>query len=201
MFMTWKPKCIAVTDKLGNHKKQRYEENGMSQYKRHYQSGGHYFFTLVTYQRSPIFSNAEKVEQLKIAINKVKKTYPFSLNAMVVLPDHLHCLWKLPEKDNNFSMRWRLIKRYFSMEVDASVNHRKEKEVWQRRFWEHTIRDVNDWQKHMDYIHYNPVKHGLARMPLDWQHSSFNYWVGRGLYEENWGSMESLMFAGLEKAE
>jgi putative transposase len=141
------------------------------------------------------------VEQLKIAINKVKKTYPFSLNAMVVLPDHLHCLWKLPEKDNNFSMRWRLIKRYFSMEVDASVNHRKEKEVWQRRFWEHTIRDVNDWQKHMDYIHYNPVKHGLARMPLDWQHSSFNYWVGRGLYEENWGSMESLMFAGLEKAE
>jgi putative transposase len=173
----------------------------MSQYRRHYQSGGYYFFTLVTYQRCPIFSNPEKVEQLKIAINKVKKKYPFSLNAIVILPDHLHCLWKLPEKDNNFSMRWRLIKRYFSMEMDTSVNHRKEKEVWQRRFWEHAIRDVNDWQKHMDYIHYNPVKHGLVRMPSDWQHSSFNYWVGRGLYEKNWGSMEPLMLAGLEKAE
>ena len=173
----------------------------MSQYRRYYQSGGYYFFTLVTYQRCPIFSSPEKVEQLKIAISKVKKKYPFSLNAIVILPDHLHCLWKLPEKDNDFSMRWRLIKRYFSMEMDTSVNHRKEKEVWQRRFWEHAIRDVNDWQKHMDYIHYNPVKHGLVRMPSDWQHSSFNYWVGRGLYEKNWGSMEPLIFAGLEKAE
>ena len=144
----------------------------MSQYRRHYQSGGYYFFTLVTYQRCPIFSSSEKVEQLKIAISKVKKKHPFSLNAIVILHDHLHCLWKLPEK-----------------------------EVWQRRFWEHAIRDVNDWQKHMDYIHYNPVKHGLVRMPGDWQHSSFNYWVGRCLYEKNWGSMEPLMSAEIEKAE
>ncbi len=98
-------------------------------------------------------------------------------------------------------MRWRLIKRYFSMEMNTSVNHRKEKEVWQRRFWEHAIRDVNDWQKHMDYIHYNPVKHELVRMPADWQHSSFNYWVEKGLYEKDWGGMESLMFAEVERAE
>src|ERR1700733_7572580 len=149
----------------------------MSQYRRFYQSGGNYFFTLVTYYRYPFFKNLENVKKFKVAINKVKKKYPFSLNAIVVLPDHLHCLWKLPENDQDFSMRWRLIKRYFSMEMNASINHRKEKEVWQRRFWEHTIRDENDWQKHMDYIHYNPVKHGLVRMPGDWQYSSFNYWV------------------------
>jgi putative transposase len=111
----------------------------MSQYRRCYQSGGNYFFTLVTHQRRPIFANPEKVEQLKTAINKVKKKYPFSLNAIVVLPDHLHCIWRLPENDKDFSTRWRLIKRYFSMEMGTLINHRKEKEVWQRRFWEHII--------------------------------------------------------------
>lgn len=173
----------------------------MSQYRRCYQSGGNYFFTLVTHQRRPIFTHPENVEQLKIAINKVKKKYPFSLNAIVILPDHLHCLWKLPENDKDFSTRWRLIKRYFSMQIDTSINHRKEKEVWQRRFWEHTIRDENDWQKHMDYIHYNPVKHGLVQAPGDWQHSSFNYWVEKGLYEKNWGSMESVVFVEINEAE
>ncbi|MCE3237859.1 MAG: transposase [Gammaproteobacteria bacterium] len=147
----------------------------MSQYRRYYQSGGNYFFTLVTHQRCPIFANPEKVEQLKIAINKVKKKYPFFLNAIVILPDHLHCLWKLPENDKDFSTRWRLIKRYFSIQMKTAINHRKEKEAWQRRFWEHAIQDEEDRGKHMDYIHYNPVKHGLAHTPLDWPHSSFNY--------------------------
>lgn len=173
----------------------------MSQYRRCYQPGGNYFFTLVTHQRRPIFANPAKVEQLKAAINKVKKKYPFSLNAIVVLPDHLHCLWRLPENDKDFSTRWRLIKRYFSMEMNTLVNHRKEKEVWQRRFWEHTIRDEDDWQKHMDYIHYNPVKHGLVQTPGDWQHSSFNYWVEKGIYEKNWGSMQPIILVGINEAE
>ena len=173
----------------------------MSQYKRCYQSGGYYFFTLVTYQRRPIFSNPENVKHLKISMNRVKKKYPFFLNAIVILPDHLHCLWKLPENDKDFSTRWRLIKRYFSMEMNTLINHRKEKEVWQRRFWEHVIRNEDDWQKHMDYIHYNPVKHGLAKSPGDWQHSSFNYWVENGLYEKNWGSIESITFAEMKEAE
>lgn len=172
----------------------------MSQYRRCYQSGGNYFFTLVTHQRHPIFANPEKVEQLKAAINKVKKKYPFSLNAIVVLPDHLHCLWRLPENDKDFSTRWRLIKRYFSMEINTLINHRKEKEVWQRRFWEHIIRDENDWKKHMDYIHYNPVKHGLVKSPTDWQHSSFNYWVEKGLYEKCWGA-EPITFVEMNEAE
>jgi putative transposase len=173
----------------------------MSQYSRCYQTCGNYFFTLVTYQRRPIFINPDNVRNLKIAINKVKKNYPFSLNAIVVLPDHLHCLWRLPENDNDFSTRWRLIKRYFSIEMGTSVNHRNEKEVWQRRFWEHLIRDENDWSKHMDYIHYNPVKHGLVMSPADWPHSSFGYYVEKGLYEKNWGSNAPISFAGMTQAE
>jgi putative transposase len=173
----------------------------MSQYKRCYQSGRNYFFTLVTYQRRPLFSSFENVKHFKIAINKVKKKYPFSLNAIVILPDHLHCLWKMPGNDSDFSMRWRLIKRYFSIEMEASINHRKEKEVWQRRFWEHAIRDEDDRIKHMNYIHYNPVKHDLAQSPGDWEHSSFNYWVEKGVYEKDWGSMKPIVFAGMNEAE
>lgn len=173
----------------------------MSEYRRCYQSGGYYFFTLVTHQRKPFFDNSENVEHLKNAINKVKKKYPFSLNAIVILPDHLHCLWRLPENDKDFSMRWRLIKRYFSIEMNALSNRRKEKEVWQRRFWEHAIRDINDWQKHMDYIHYNPVKHGLVKAPKDWHYSSFNYWVEKRVYDKNWGSMQEIVIEGIREAE
>lgn len=169
----------------------------MSQYRRYYQSGGNYFFTLVSYHRRPLFSNPENVNRFKIAINKVKKKYPFSLNAIVMLPDHLHCLWKLPENDSNFSTRWRLIKRYFSIQIMTSLNHRKEKKIWQRRFWEHVIRNENDWQKHMDYIHYNPVKHGLVTSPGDWAYSSFKYWVQKGVYGKDWGSMEPVTIRGM----
>jgi putative transposase len=119
----------------------------------------------------------------------------------VILPDHLHCLWRLPEKEKNFSTRWRLIKRYFSMEINTAINHRKEKEVWQRRFWEHVIRDEDDWKNHMDYIHYNPVKHQLVQSPGDWQHSSFHYWVEKGIYEKNWGLMEPIIPIEISKAE
>ena len=87
------------------------------------------------------------------------------------------------------------------MEIVSSINSRGEKEVWQRRFWEHMIRDEEDWRKHMDYIHYNPVKHGLARAPKDWEHNSFNYWVEKGLYEKNWGSMEPMVFTDINEAE
>ena len=159
----------------------------MSEYRRYYQPGANYFFTLVTYERFPFFKYANHVERLKAAIQKIKKTDPFSLNAFVILPDHLHFLWRLPEDDKNFSTRLRLIKRDFSMQIITSLNHRQEKRVWQRRFWEHVIRDENDWQKHMDYIHYNPVKHGLVFSPADWKYSSFQYWVDKKVYERKWG--------------
>ena len=167
----------------------------MSQYKRYYQSGGNYFFTLVTHQRKPILTIPDNIERLKIAIKKVKASRPFHLNAMVILPDHLHCLWKLPENDKDFSTRWRLIKRYFSMEIAAHINHRKEKEIWQRRFWEHAIRDEEDWQKHMNYIHYNPVKHGYIKSVKEWSHSTFYYWQQKGLYDDDWGLTEPELIA------
>ncbi len=173
----------------------------MSEYRRFYQSGGYYFFTLVTHLRQPFLADPKNVNHLKAAMNKVKIKYPFSLHAIVILPDHLHCLWKLPEGDKDFSTRWRLIKRYFSMEMKTSINHRREKTVWQRRFWEHAIRDEDDWLKHINYIHYNPVKHKLAKSPGDWEYSSFNYWVEKGIYTKDWGTTEQIVISGMDEAE
>jgi putative transposase len=162
----------------------------MSEYKRFYQPGGHYFFTLVTHKRKSLFNIPENITHLKTAIQKVKTEYPFKLEAMVLLPDHLHCIWKLPNDSQDFSTRWRLIKRYFSMQVVAPLNHRHEKQVWQRRFWEHAIRNERDWQQHIDYIHYNPVKHGYAVSAKEWPHSTFHLWVQKGLYDAHWGLAE-----------
>ena len=103
-----------------------------------------------------------------------------------------------PENDNDFSTRWRLIKRYFSIGIDNQLNARKEKQVWQRRFWEHLLRDEEDWRRHMDYIHYNPVKHGYAHRPVDWPHSSFMRAVERGYYSADWGAFEPQNITGLQ---
>ncbi len=115
---------------------------------------------------------------------------PFTIDAIVVLPDHLHCLWQLPAGDTDFSGRWHLLKRYFSIGIETLVNDRHEKEVWQRRFWEHLIHNEEDWEKHLDYIHYNPVKHGYVTGPLDWPYSSFSRAVAKGWYQKQWGSLE-----------
>jgi len=115
---------------------------------------------------------------------------PFIIDAMVVLPDHLHCIWQLPDDDTDFSTRWMLIKKQVSASMKSEKNHRGEKKIWQRRFWEHRIRNDDDYQRHMDYIHYNPVKHGYAKSPASWRYSSFPKMVKDGLYEENWGEFE-----------
>jgi putative transposase len=99
------------------------------------------------------------------AFHRVMKRHPFIMEAFVILPDHVHCLWRMPAGDSNYSLRWRLIKSYFSAGFNYSVNERGKKEVWQRRFWEHLLRDDEDWRRHMDYIHYNPVKHGYVKSP------------------------------------
>jgi putative transposase len=161
----------------------------MSDYRRAYQPGGHYFFTLVTYNRVKRFCDPQEVERLRAAIRHVKAKHPFSIDAIVILPDHLHALWTLPLDDDDFSMRWRLIKHKFSVTVEAPVNHRGEKLIWQRRFWEHLIRDQEDWTRHMDYIHYNPVKHGYVGRPRDWPYSSFAHCVEQGWYSPEWGAI------------
>lgn len=109
--------------------------------------------------------------------------------AIVILPDHLHCIWQLPENDYNYSKRWAIIKHYFSIGIPSDINQRREKKIWQPRFWDHIIRNENDWEKHLDYIHYNPVKHGYAQKSLDWPHSSFKRYVREGWYEPNWGTL------------
>ena len=150
-------------------------------YRRHYQTGGCYFFTVVTAGRRPWLRHEKHVGLLREAFAHVRARHPFAIDAIVVLPDHLHALWTMPETDANYSLRWRLIKTYVSKRLDVSAP------AWQPRFWEHAIRDDNDYARHMDYIHYNPVKHGRAQTPADWPHSSFMSCVRRGLYMPDWG--------------
>ncbi|NOY71749.1 MAG: transposase [Gammaproteobacteria bacterium] len=162
----------------------------MAKYIRVYQNGGCYFFTVVTWRRIRLFSSSTHVAILRRVIKQVKQQYPFEIDAMVVLPDHLHCLWRMPMHDDDYSTRWRLIKRYFSQQIDTPVNPRGEKQVWQRRFWEHLIRDESDWQNHMNYIHYNPVKHGLVDSPVQWPYSSLHRAIRAGFHESEWGQVE-----------
>lgn len=159
-------------------------------YRRNYQSGGIYFFTIVTQNRQPIL--IDNIWRLRTAFRHARKRYPFGIDAVVVLPDHLHTIWHLPEGDHDYSRRWMVLKRKFSTGLclgilTESQRRRGEKGIWQRRYWEHTIRDQADWRQHMDYIHYNPVKHGYVGSPGEWPYSSFGRSVQEGLYESNWG--------------
>jgi putative transposase len=165
--------------------------SAMTEYRRHRIPGGTYFFTVNLYDRRTALLTA-KIEILGAAIRKVRATKPFQINAFVVLPDHLHAVWTLPESDLDYSGRWRAIKTEFSKQIppnewrSASRAAKGERGLWQRRFWEHTIRDDKDFATHIDYIHWNPVKHGLATSAADWPHSSFHKAVENGLYPADW---------------
>lgn len=171
----------------------------MSHYRRAYLPGGIYFFTVVTLNRVPVFINEQRAEILRQAFRKVMATRPFQIDAIVVLPEHLHCIWRLPEGDADFSSRWREIKKSASRQIDTTTNNRNERPVWQRRFWEHAIRDEEDWRRHVDYIHYNPVKHGLVNKPGEWAWSSFADAVAKGWYAESWGASEPATLAGMDR--
>lgn len=133
---------------------------------------------------------------LREAIDTVRKGSPFRIDAMVLLPDHVHCIWTLPHTDTDYSTRWRKIKERFTRKwlrshgrehsVTTGQFFKGQRGVWQSRFWEHTIRDENDFNAHMDYIHYNPVKHGYVRCPHDWRWTSFHRCVREGLYAIDW---------------
>ncbi len=170
----------------------------MSNYRRAKTPGGKYFFTVVTKNRKPWFNNEANIELLRSAFRKTLSDKPFTIEAIVILPDHLHCMWQLPEEDCDFSGRWREIKKRVSRQLDSNTNARRERSVWQRRFWEHQIRDEEDWRRHMDYIHYNPVKHGLVPRVSDWPWSSFDRCVAKGWYSPDWGSQEPIGLAGME---
>jgi len=140
--------------------------------------GGCYFFTVVTNNRAPIFANHEAVKSLREAFKKVMSKYPFTINAIVILPNHIHAILTLPKDDYNFSLRWRLIKTYVTKHYEHNAV------VWQKRFWEHLIEDDEDYQAHVEYIHYNPVKHGYVDSPRGWVYSSFHSFVENGIYAE-----------------
>ena len=158
-------------------------------YRRAFQPGGSFFFTVVTARRRPVFATATAVDVLRDAFRAVRHKRPFAIDAIVILPDHLHCIWTLPAGDADFMTRWRLIKTWFS-------KHRNLKNVWQQRYWEHVLRDERDFANHVDYIHYNPVRHGLARTALDWPYSSFGRHVQAGVYASDWGGA-SMRLAGV----
>ena len=174
----------------------------MPNYRRLKIAGGIYAFTVVTYQRLPIFAEKEAREILRDAWDDVGKRFPFTTDAICVLPDHVHCMWSLPEGDANYSVRWKEIKRVFSKVYQRQVRLmdsdnesrmvRKEAGIWQRRFWEHAIRDEVDLYHHFDYIHFNPVKHGYVKNVRDWPWSSFHRFVQLGLYDKDWGSDVSI---------
>jgi putative transposase len=171
----------------------------MPEYLRVKVKGGIYFFTVVTFGRQPILTNDHVRAALREGIQEVRQSFPFTIEAWVLLPDHFHTLWTLPENDDNFSYRWAVIKRIVSKRcgslegirgpVSDSRGKRRERPFWQRRFWEHCIRDDLDLQRHLDYIHLNPVKHGYVKRVIDWPYSTFHRFVTQGLYPPDWGGI------------
>lgn len=165
-------------------------------YRRSDKAGGTFFLTLTLADRNSDLL-VYHVDLLRLSFRKVKKKYPFDLLAIVVLPDHLHMIMQLPEKDADFSTRVRLIKSGFSRGLAKtefeSASHRTkgERGIWQRRFWEHEIRDEKDFINHIDYIHYNPVKHGYVKSPADWSYSSIHKYIKQDELPDDWGSAAS----------
>ena len=163
----------------------------MPHYRRNRVDGGSYFFTVNLHDRRSGLLVAE-IGVLRNAVRAARARYPFHIDAWVVLPDHMHCLWTLPPGDHDFPVRWQTIKAMFSRSVPraedrrASLVRKREAGIWQRRYWEHTIRDDQDYAVHMDYIHFNPVKHRLAAHPADWPFSSFTKCVTLGMYPIDW---------------
>jgi putative transposase len=174
----------------------------MPDYRRNRVPGGTYFFTVALHDRRSDLL-VTHIDALRDAVRRVRAKSPFHIDAWVVLPEHMHCLWTLPEGDSDFSERWRMIKTFFSRSLprteplSSAMAERGERGIWQRRFWEHTIRDDRDYAAHMDYTHFNPVKHGLAQHPADWPFSSFRRCVTAGIYPADWvGGIAELGEAG-----
>ncbi len=161
------------------------------QYRRIKQNGGCYFFTVNLENRQQNLLT-ENINILRQSVRSVKQKHPFIIDAMVILPDHIHCIWTMPEHDTDYALRWSLIKSGFSRvlpvteKINPSRQKRGERGIWQRRFWEHLIRDDCDFEKHVDYIHFNPVKHGYVKNPVDWPYSSIHRFIKNGLLVSNW---------------
>jgi len=167
-------------------------------YRRDNSSGATWFFTIVTYRRQSFLCDKRVRKALREAGRKLQTKYPFKINAWVLMPDHFHCIWTLPNHDSNFPLRIRLLKRYVTqacshfLQCDhlstPSRRKRKESSLWQRRYWEHRIRSESDLLHHMNYIHFNPVKHGLSHSPVEWPFSTIHQLIVEGVYTSSWAT-------------
>ena len=168
----------------------------MPEYRRWFQLGGTFFFTLVTEQRAPILCDQRARMLLRASIEETQQRWPFRALAWVLLPDHLLTIWTLPVGDGDFSRRWAFLKKQFTRgwlanggpEAARSASRVKNRRrgVWQRRFWEHLIRDEDEFQRLLDYIHHNPIKHGYVRCAHEWPYSTFHRMVREGRYATDW---------------
>ncbi|QSA96182.1 transposase [Methylococcus sp. EFPC2] len=165
----------------------------MTDYRRFYIPGSTWFYTVNLAERRDNNLLVERIDLLREAFRYVKRRRPFTMEAIIVMPDHLHCIWTLPPGDADYSTRWSLIKSRFSRalpageRVSASRAKRRERGVWQRRFWAHLLISQDDFNAHFDYIHWNPVKHGYVQKVAEWPYSSFHRFVALGIYPINWG--------------
>ena len=172
----------------------------MADYRRWYVDGGTYFFTLTTYRRRPLFRDALARSLLGTAMREVNHDAPFKTVAIVLLWEHLHAIWSLPSGDRAYPERWQTIKAKFTkqyldqggteLQVTRSQAKNRRRGVWQRRYYEHVVRDEAELEAYCDYIHYNPVKHGYTKRPADWPWSSFHRFVTLGQYDVDWGRAE-----------
>ena len=164
----------------------------MPDYRRAWHPGGTYFFTVNLLQRQDNNLLTRHIETLRSAVKSVQQRHPFRIHGWVVLPEHLHCVIELPPNDMDFATRWRLIKMEFSKalprteRISAVRTRRGERGIWQRRYWEHLIRDERDYRAHMDYVHINPLKHGLVERVAEWPYSTFHRLVDQGIYPVDW---------------
>jgi putative transposase len=163
------------------------------QYIRAFVPGGTFFFTVALLERRRKLLT-ENIDTFREVFKAARRRRPFSIEAIVILPEHLHCIWTLPAGDADFSTRWHDIKARFAAQIPRGEGlsarrwQKGERGIWQRRFWEHVIRDEGDYERHVDYIHYNPVKHGLVTQVADWPYSSFHLYVERGMYNLEWAA-------------
>ena len=163
----------------------------MADYRRYRVLGGTYFFTVNLLERRGDLL-VRHVEALRSAVRETRRRMPFHIDAWVVLPDHLHCVWTLPPGDADYSNRWKAIKIRFVRAIPKTERRstvraaRGERAIWQRRFWEHSIRNEADYAHHVDYVHFNPMKHGHVDSLADWPYSSFHRWVTAGRYPSDW---------------
>ncbi len=180
----------------------------MPNYIRLRSEGGTFFFSVVTHERGAFLTDPSARKCLRQAWKDMRARYPFELVALCLLPDHLHTIWTLPEGDTDSSERWRFLKARFTSRFlvengregrrSNSQQKKGERGFWQRRYWEHTIRDDEDLRRHFDYIHFNPVKHGLVEWPERWPWSTFHRYARMGWYDAGWGTEPELGIDGLD---